>query len=54
MNMSIHVGGYWDGVCIRSYHMPINTLEKLERIVHDYQYALKRALQIRSMLVDLQ
>lgn len=53
MSMSIRIGGYNEGVCIRSYHMPINTRTKLETVIEGYRYAAKRATQIQQFLAAL-
>lgn len=53
MGMSINVGGFSDGVCLRAYHMPIKTEEKLIDIVEDYEYAKKRATQMMEILQKL-
>lgn len=42
--------GIWEGVCIDYYHMPINTKEKIEEIITDYQYAKQRAITLQNML----
>lgn len=53
MNMSIRVGGFSEGVCIRSYHMPINSRTKLETVIQGYHYAANRAPQIQQFLAAL-
>lgn len=53
LGMSIHVGGYNEGICLRSYHMPINTEAGLENIITSYRYALLRAPQVAALLEKL-
>ena len=52
MGMSIHVGGYSEGVCIKSYHMPIRSLQQLETVTAGYRYAAQRAPQIQKFLAS--
>ena len=53
MGMSIRIGGFAEGVCLLSYHMPISTKAKLDQVVKGYEYALERAPQIQRFLADL-
>ena len=48
MYMKIYIGGPFDGVCLRSYHMCTRTSDKIEAIIRDYEYALTRATQIQK------
>lgn len=43
LGMTIRIGGYAEGVCLRSYHMPKRTKEEIDRVIKDYQYAKNRA-----------
>lgn len=49
MGMSIRFGVF-EGVCIRSYHLPINTQEKLDAITNEYEMAKQKAAQIQKIL----
>ncbi len=49
MGMSIRFGVF-EGVCIRSYHLPINTQEKLDAITNEYEMAKQKAAQIQRIL----
>lgn len=51
--MSIRLGRFAQGVCIRSYHMPLSTRAQLERVTDGYRYAAKRAPQIQEFLRSL-
>ena len=53
MGMTIHVGNFTQGVCIKSHHMPISSLQQLERIIGGYRYAAQRAPQIQKLLASL-
>ena len=53
LGMCIQVGGYHEGVCLKSYHMPINTQTKLENVLASYRYALQRAPQVASLMEKL-
>ncbi len=52
-NMSIRIGNWCSGVCLKSYHMPINNEEELEAVLCDYEYAKKRAHQLQTVLSSL-
>lgn len=52
MGMCIRIG-FSEGVCLKSYHMPIRTEEKLNQVVSDYSFAKKRAQQIQCLLQSL-
>ncbi|MBI5657839.1 MAG: hypothetical protein HZC44_13845 [Geobacter sp.] len=52
MGMSIRIGNLAQGVCLRSYHMPISSYEQLERVIAGYRYAAQRAPQIQKFLVS--
>lgn len=49
MGMSIRIG-WSEGVCLRSYYMPIRTEKKINEVVADYQYAKERAIKLQKML----
>lgn len=53
MGMSIRLGGFAQGVCIKHYHMPITSKQNLERVVGGYRYAIERAPQIQQFLASL-
>lgn len=52
MNMTIRVG-FAEGVCLRSYHMPVRTHDKIGEIISDYEYARNKASKITAMLKEL-
>lgn len=51
--MQLRVGDYRNGVCIRSYHLPIDSPERLREVVEGYRYAIQRAPQIQQLLSNL-
>ncbi len=53
MGMTIRVGGPAEGVCLRGYHIPINSRDRLEIVVQGYRYAIQRAEQVRLVLSAL-
>ena len=53
MGMVIRIGSFAEGVCIQSYHMPINSSQQLERVISAYRYASQRAPQIQQFLASL-
>lgn len=52
MGMSIRIG-FAEGVCIHSYHMPIDSQEKLEEVISDYKYAKSRAIKLQEILKSI-
>jgi hypothetical protein len=53
MGMSIRISNFAQGVCIQSYHMPIASKQKLDKVTNGYRYASKRAPQIQKFLISL-
>jgi hypothetical protein len=53
MGMSIRIGNFAQGVCLRSHHMPISSAQQLERVIGGYRYAVHRAPQIQNLLMSL-
>jgi hypothetical protein len=51
--MSIRFG-FSEGVCLTSYHLPIQTQEQLSAIIEDYEYAKNRAVAIQRMLREIE
>lgn len=49
MGMSIRFG-FFEGVCLISYHMPIKDESKLEQVIDDYKEAKIKAIQIQQIL----
>ncbi len=52
MGMTIRIG-MWEGVCLKSYHMPIRTRDKLNQVIHDYEFAKERASKLQKLLQSL-
>ena len=53
MGMTIFIGTFTNGVCLRSYHMLISSKEKLELVISDYKSAKEKAERIQNMLKTL-
>ena len=53
MGMQIRIGGFHEGVCIQSYHMPIRTETQQQKVIGSYRYALKRATEAQNLLKQL-
>ena len=53
LDMTIRVGKFSEGVCLRSYHMPVNTVAKLKEVINGYIYAEKRVVHIQEFLSNL-
>lgn len=53
MGMSIRIGNFAQGVCLRAYHMPINSVHQLEKVIGGYRYAAERAPRIQEFLASL-
>ncbi|MCU0570423.1 MAG: hypothetical protein MUF49_28105 [Oculatellaceae cyanobacterium Prado106] len=51
--MVIRVGGYWPGVSLRSYHMPLSGRGQIDKVIADYRYALDRAPAIQKFLASI-
>jgi hypothetical protein len=51
--MTIRIGNFAQGVCIQSYHMPISSVQQLEKVIGSYRYAAQRAPQIQKFLASL-
>lgn len=51
--MSIRIGNLHEGVCIKSYHMPISSKHQLEKIINGYRFAAQRAPQIQKLLASI-
>ena len=47
--MIIRVGGFADGVCLRGYHMPISTIERLRQVVDGFRCAIARAHDVQRL-----
>ena len=52
-NMTIRLGRFWQGVCLRSHYMPIGSSAQLDSVIADYRYAAGRAPQIQNFLAAL-
>ncbi len=50
LRLTISVGGHFDGVCLASYHNPINTDIAFERRMRVYEMAQVRAHKVQQML----
>lgn len=50
VDMTIRIGGFFEGVCVQSYHMPIRTEEQLSGVISDYEYARKRGPKVMALL----
>ena len=50
MGMSIRIGGFNEGVCLQSYHLPIKTQAELSEVIDDYEGAKKKAALIQRIL----
>jgi len=52
-NMVIRIGGYFDGVCLQSYHMRVQTVEQVNSIIETYAYANSKSIKVQEMLKSL-
>lgn len=53
MNIYVNRGCGYSGVCLTSYHMPVNDESKLKKIIEDYRNAKIRAVEIQNLLKTL-
>jgi hypothetical protein len=52
-SMIINVGVYPDGVCIHYNYLPISSSEGIEMIISDFEWARKRAKELKTILFSL-
>ncbi len=50
LNMTINIGSFCEGVCLRSYHMAISNEKTLNSVIESYEYAIERAPIIQEFL----
>jgi hypothetical protein len=50
LEMTIRVGGFAEGVCLRAYHMPMNSLDRVEHVIGSWRYATHRVKELRPLL----
>jgi len=48
--MNINIGGFRDGVCIKSYHMPIRTEKELKKLIDSFHWAKDKGPKVMSFL----
>lgn len=53
MGMTIRIGSFAEGVCIRSYYMPLSTRSQLDKVISSYSYATQRAPIVQQLLFSL-
>ena len=53
LNLTIRVGGHFEGICLASYHDPVANDSALQRKLAAYAVALDRAPRIQAMLKQL-
>lgn len=53
LGMQIRVGDFNEGVCIESYHMPLKSIDSVNKVIEGYKYAMKRAPEIQKFLSSL-
>lgn len=53
MGMSIRIGAFTPGVCLRSYHMPVKSKDQLKAVIAGYEYAIKRSKDVQRLLEQL-
>jgi hypothetical protein len=51
MGMSIRIGGFFQGVCLKSYHMPVASRGHLDRILDGYREATRRVNEVQTSLI---
>ena len=53
LNMRINVGGWANGVCIESYHMPLSSEKQIKSIIDSFNWAKNRGPEIKRFLKSL-
>ena len=51
--MSIRIGRFNEGVCIKNYHMPIKSEVMINEIIDEYCSAKETAMKVQNMLRSL-
>lgn len=52
-DMTIRIGSFREGVCLRDHHLPICTEQELQNIVASYNYAQLRSQKAHIFLVAM-
>jgi hypothetical protein len=53
MNMQITIGGWRNGVCIDSYHLPLRSEKEISSLIDSFNWAKKRGSEIMKLLVTI-
>lgn len=52
--MTINIGGFFEGVCLRSHHLKISSAGRLSDVIGGYRHAAARAPKIQKFLASLE
>ena len=52
-NMTIRCGGYYTGICLNHYHLPICSLDDLNKLIEELASIKERAIKIQNAISDL-
>lgn len=50
MGLQINIGGYFDGICLTSYHMRFNSEKEVEQFISSLLWAGQRAEEVKKLL----
>ncbi len=53
LGMKITIGGWIDGICINSYHLPINSERKVTNIIESFIWAKSKGPEIMNFLKSI-
>ncbi|OFX53956.1 MAG: hypothetical protein A2066_00790 [Bacteroidetes bacterium GWB2_41_8] len=53
LGMKISIGGWINGICIDSYHMPLDSEKKINNVIDSFSWAKQRGSEIKNFLKSL-
>jgi hypothetical protein len=53
LNMPISIGGWKNGICIDSYHMPLSTKKEIDKLIQSFEWAKEKGPEIMKFLKSL-
>lgn len=53
LNMQIRIGGWSNGICIHSYHLPLKSEKEIRSLIESFNWAKKRGSEIMKLLASI-
>jgi len=53
MNMQISIGGWKNGICIDSYHLPLNTEKDIKQLIESFLWAKEKGQEVMKFLESI-